>query len=72
MASDSCYVRDPISSYIFSRILALLPVSGRETESEWMKDRDRKVGLRARCWTVGEKVKEKEKEKDVDKKENET
>lgn len=64
--------RDPISPYIYSWILALLPVSGRETESEWMKERDRKVRLRACCWTVGEKVKEKEKEKDVDKKENET
>lgn len=64
--------REPISPYIFSWILALLPVSGRERESEWMKERDRKVRLRACCWTVGEKSKEKEKKKDVDKKENET
>lgn len=66
--------RDPISSYrgFFSWILAVLPVSGRDTESGWMKEDDGEVGLRVHGWTVGEKVKEKEKEKDVDKRENET
>lgn len=63
--------RDTISPYILSWILALLPVGGRETENEWVKERDREVRPKACCWAVGVKVKEKEKEKDVDKKENE-
>lgn len=69
LACDSCYVWRPNFT---TWILALLVVGGRETESEWMKGRDRKVRLTSCCWTVGDKVKEKEKEKDVDKKENET
>lgn len=37
--------RDPISPYIFSWILALVLVGGRETESEWMKGREK-----SRAW----------------------
>lgn len=58
--------REPILPCIFSCIFAFLPVCGRETESEWVKERDRNVGPSSCCGTVGEKVKEKD--KDVDKK----
>lgn len=54
---------DSISPCFLPWILALLPVSGRESESEGMKDTDWKVRLGACCWTAGKRVKEKKKKR---------
>lgn len=61
IACDRCY-GDPISPYIFCWILTIQPVSGRDTESEWMKERDRQVGLvlQLNSWRESERIRERE------------